>query len=79
MSKEARYADLFNNFVTLVSKKDQIALIDDGASEGIVKLNVLAGKSYDISFDTAKRYFELIYLDDTCFETRQRIIDKYNV
>ena len=67
--------DLFNNRIVLVSKKDQLAVIED-MPESKLKLNVLAGKSYEITLDTAQQYFELIYLDDTCFETKQKLLKK---
>lgn len=67
--------DLFNNRIILVSKKDQIAVIED-LPESKLKLNVLAGKSYEINLDTAQQYFDLIYLEDTCFETKQKLLKK---
>lgn len=67
--------DLFNNMVLLVSKKDQIAVIED-APEAKLTLNVLAGKSYDINLSVAKQFFSLIYLDDVCFDTKQRLFRK---
>jgi len=74
MTKALDYEDLFNNMVILVSKKDQIAIIEEDDNK--LKLNVLAGKSYEINSDTAHQYFELIYLDDTCFETKQKLLKK---
>lgn len=67
--------DLFNNRIVLVSKKDQLAVIED-LPENKLKLNILAGKSYEISLDTAQQYFDLIYLDDTCFEIKQKLLKK---
>jgi uncharacterized protein YabE (DUF348 family) len=67
--------DLFNNRIILVSKKDQLAVIED-LPENRLKLNILAGKSFEINLDTAQQYFELIYLDDTCFETKQKLLKK---
>ena len=67
--------DLFNNRIVLVSKKDQIAVIED-LPENRLKLNVLAGKSYEINTATARQYFDLIYLDDMCFETKQKLLKK---
>jgi hypothetical protein len=74
MSTELKYEDIFNNMVILVSKKDQIAVIDEDDNK--LTLDVLAGKSYEISSATAHQYFDLIYLDDTCFETKQKLLKK---
>ena len=60
--------------VILVSKKDQIAVIDEADNK--LTLDVLAGESYEISSTTAHQYFDLIYLDDTCFETKQKLLKK---
>lgn len=75
MSKTLRCEDLFDNAIILVSKKDQIAVLeDDGESK--MKLDVLAGKTFEINLKTAQQYFDLIYMDDTCFETRQKLLRK---
>ena len=74
MSDALKYEDLFNNIVVLVSKKDQIAVIEEHNDK--LMLNVLAGKSYEISSKTAHQYFDLIYLDDMCFETKQKLLKK---
>ena len=75
MSAELRYSDIFNSMVILVSKKDQIAVIDEDENNKLT-LDVLAGKSYEINTATAHQYFDLIYLDDMCFETRQKLLKK---
>ena len=74
MSDALKYEDLFNNIVVLVSKKDQIAVIEEHNDK--LMLNVLAGKSYEINSKTAHQYFDLIYLDDMCFETKQKLLKK---
>lgn len=75
LQKEVGSEDLFSNRIILVSKKDQLAVIED-LPDNKLKLNILAGKSYDINLDTAQQYFDLIYLDDTCFETKQKLLKK---
>ena len=75
MAEMLSYEDLFNNMIILVSKKDQIAVIDE-SQDSKLKLNMLTGKSFDINLSVAQNYFDLIYFDDTCFETKQRLLKK---
>lgn len=75
MSNELKYEDILNNMVVLVSKVDQIAIINEDTNSKLT-LDVLAGRSYEISQATAHQYFDLIYLDDMCFETKQKLLKK---
>ena len=75
ISSTLKCEDLFNTLVTLVSKKEQIAIIEDTADNKL-KLNVLSGDSYNINSSIAKQYFDLIYTDDICFETKQKLLKK---
>lgn len=67
---------MFNNRIVLVSKKDQLAIVEDFDEGNKVKLDILAGKTYEADFKTIQQHFDLIYLNDVCFETRQRLIKR---
>ena len=75
LSKDLVYVDLFNNLVLLIAKREQIAVVetDDDAK---CKLSVLSGPSYRVSLDVVREHFEPIYIEDTCFETRQKLLKK---
>ena len=66
--------DLFNNRIILVSKKDQLGIVEDFEAGSKVKLDILAGKTYETDFNVIRQHFELVYLNDVCFETKQRLI-----
>lgn len=68
--------DLFNNRIVLVSKKDQLAIVEDFEESNKVKLDILAGKTYEVDFETVQQHFNLIYLNDVCFETKQKLIKR---
>lgn len=76
MAKQLIYVDVFNNFITLIAKKDQIAIVDTTKTEEGCKLDLLSGGVYNINVDVLREYFDPIYLDDTCFETRTKLNKK---
>jgi uncharacterized surface anchored protein len=72
LKKKSIIEDLFNNRIILVSKKDQLAIVEDFEEGSKVKLDILAGKTYEVDFKTVQQHFDLIYLNDVCFETKQK-------
>ena len=69
--------DLFNNRVMLVAKKEQLAVAED-VDESKLKLSTLTGKSYKVDFNLIHQYFDLIYLNDVCFESKQKLLKYIN-
>lgn len=69
--------DLFNNRVVLVAKKEQLAVAED-VDENKLKLSTLTGKSYKVDFSLIQQYFDLIYLNDVCFESKQKLLKYIN-
>ncbi len=69
--------DLFNNRVVLVAKRDQLAAAED-IDDGKLKLSILNGKSYKVDFSLIHQYFDLIYLNDVCFESKQKLLKYIN-
>ena len=76
LSKDLVYIDLFHSLVELIAKKDQIAIVDTNKKTTNCKLDLLSGITYNVNLDVIMEYFDPIYLDDTCFETKKKLIKK---